>query len=84
MMKTERNLSYRPRSLSFSYGRDQCQHPQMRPLGFHETKQLLRNNRTLLHQDDKEAPLYEKPKLPDADGEEEERKIQILEDLTAR
>ena len=56
----------------------------MRPLGFHETKQLLRNNRTLLHQDDKEAPLYEKPKLPDADGEEEERKIQILEDLTAR
>ena len=83
-MRTEPNLSYRPRSLSFSYGREQFQHPKMRPVGLHEAKNLLRNNRNLIFQNEIETPLDEKPRLPSADGEEEERKIQTLEDITAR
>ena len=83
MIGTRQNLSYRPRSLSFAYGREHCHHPKLRPLGLQEAKKLLRG-KSLLHQDEVEAPVDEKPKLPPADGEEEERKIQILEDLTAR
>ena len=84
MIRTEQNLRYRPRSLSFAYGKEHCQHPKIRPLGLHEAKQLLKNHRLLVQQEDIDTPLDEKPKLPFADGEEEERKIQTLEDITAR
>ena len=56
----------------------------MRPLGLQEAKNLLRNHRTLLKQEEVEAPLYDRPKIPEPDGEDEERKAEILGDITAR
>ena len=84
MIKTERTLRYRPRSLSISYSEEQCQHPKLRPLDLQEAKNLLRNHRTLLKQEEVEAPLYDRPKIPEPDGEDEERKAEILGDITAR
>ena len=86
MMKTEHNLRYRPRSLSFCYDTDRCQHPNLRPLGLHEVEQVLRQNAPLLEQDEIEYGqlLDIKPKLPYTESDEEERKFQMLKNLTCR
>ena len=83
MLKTEQNLRYRPRSLSYVYDRDKRRLKE-RPLSLHDVEQLLKQNTPLLEQDEIERSLDNNPKLPQTEDQDEERKLQILKDITSR
>ena len=87
MLKTE-TLRYRPRSLSYAYDRNKCQHPNLRPLGLLEREQLLLRPppdfNDDISPDGTPRASIQPPKLPVPHNPEEWDKVEQLRDMTNR
>jgi len=85
-------LRYRPRSLSYRYDRDKCQHPNLKPLGLVAHEQVLLreaedyydNEFTGGESSTATAAATESPVLPVPANAEEWTRVEILEEMTNR